>query len=1289
MTTAIFARVFLLCLIFSTLIFSKTLHFFSPWDYTAPKIVVDGQQRSMIADYDNCGWYTYSGWASDFDNFYITNKLDSTYGEQGRGSTDPIKDIDPVMQGSEDAYLYFKTNQSYSATASRPKTYIDGSCLFGKLKGEFFDWNEHDFDLAFQDYSNPTSSAAGKCGNNGQHTKGLVKENLDSEGLPVANLSSSNTTGCKSATVNDWFKPLSDSSNYICKDLDMRMNNDGIFEYEAFTQFTDQWGNHVDYHTMYIDKASGFFPLDDFTKTPSGLTNKNNQMGVPYDSRWDDAYAENESRNLPSDQRGYQHNYHFCMKTHTTFTYHPGQHFTFNGDDDLWIFVDNTLALDIGGVHLPNNETLNMDEFLETQGGAEPGSSHDFDLFYCERETLASNLKIQTDIDFEITPTYKHITENGKDYYIQSGADFSNGCQASRTDISRTSDFFLSYDDKLNTDDDEQLNPNKSYYGGLTIDANQYEFHIDRALLTDLEEGHTYYLFYRSESHNKVEDGHTGWVSFTVPQALPYSIVFVDAAGNPLLTDAFTLPVNQEHQFYVTIVDYDIDSNEIPCDECGDHFELTVAPSYDDRIRDFKETYDNGLFSFVVAAENGVIDIDSIRIEVTYTGEGTRINELQTQNSPKVIFERIITPYIMAAEIYDNGTYYENHKESDTADGIADSLVIYTGNWEGEPEELTLCIGKNEMECQTSTFDRNDWTVVDSTLIITQNFEYDNAGAFTDIGGTAELFFYEKNGERIESKKILDDKIGPIIILIQIKKDLDNKEDLLRVTFSEKVKNIKAEDYVFLVNDTPIQVTSAITRGESDVWDFTIEADGEITINVGDIVSLNPTSGLTDAYTNPPGNPNRGKPVYIISNDMIPTDKGNYFLDFDSDGTMDRILLTFQIPVTAEGLKGLLTEFSWISSTDENILLHPKGNEWVPVKNNSFQAYWNVPQSIALLPNTTSLTLKAHESAKVTYTPTEGGDAITYTISMEDGMAPVLVEAFLYRGIEYDSVIVFLSEEIQTQNMIHNGMENYSYNHRSGDASGTIVTAYSSHYTFHNTQTENNLTYNLDSKKEYQIAPGDTIRMVPGSDRIKDLSGNSPGNSSKGIPIIGRSSPSTHTVSIKSFDNPDEILEAFHERGSSPMVHSSFSPDLIYSDKSITEQASEEFNQVGFVQSGNMLDLLLSEIPKTVLDTIPATDLKLYLKFQYTLTIYNSHGAFVAKSSGTIECSDEELFYEGDCTLPENERWLWIGWDPISNNGRLVGTGVYIAIFEHQYLYPSGTTQQKSLLEKVAYIRDN
>ena len=93
------------------------------------------------------------------------------------------------------------------------------------------------------------------------------------------------------------------------------------------------------------------------------------------------------------------HNFHFTLESHSSFTYQGGETFMFTGDDDLWVFINDLLVVDIGGVHPAASSGVSLDTL-----GLTLGQTYGFDLFFAERHQSESNFRIDTSIELVSVP---------------------------------------------------------------------------------------------------------------------------------------------------------------------------------------------------------------------------------------------------------------------------------------------------------------------------------------------------------------------------------------------------------------------------------------------------------------------------------------------------------------------------------------------------------------------------------------------------------------------------------------------------------------------------------------------------------------------------------------------------------------------------------------------------------------------------------------------------------------------------------------------------------------------
>ena len=177
--------------------------------------------------------------------------------------------------------------------------------------------------------------------------KGIVEATLGPDIKPVhaADGPTAQTSG--PANYAQWYNNTPDTNIAFAVDLPLTEVMPGLFSFES----------------------GAFFPIDD-----QGWGNENNP-----------------------------HNFHFTTEIHTTFNYQGGEVFTFIGDDDLWLFINGELAIDLGGVHPELSATVDLDDQAAALGIA-IGGTYAMDIFHAERHTTDSNFRIDTSIQCFLIP---------------------------------------------------------------------------------------------------------------------------------------------------------------------------------------------------------------------------------------------------------------------------------------------------------------------------------------------------------------------------------------------------------------------------------------------------------------------------------------------------------------------------------------------------------------------------------------------------------------------------------------------------------------------------------------------------------------------------------------------------------------------------------------------------------------------------------------------------------------------------------------------------------------------
>lgn len=189
----------------------------------------------------------------------------------------------------------------------------------------------------------------------GGGTKGLVKDTLKNgkpqyAGICDDNAPSATTTECpdgrqltNESNFNEWF-------------------NDGerIFRVDRTLELTRNGAGQYAYSS-----GAGFFPIKDAGWVAAGKETANTDT-----------------------------NFSFTSELRYWFQLEGGEKLDFSGDDDVWVFINNQLLIDLGGLHSEKADSITLDDAEITRLGMTKGRIYEVVLFHAERKQTGSNFKL-------------------------------------------------------------------------------------------------------------------------------------------------------------------------------------------------------------------------------------------------------------------------------------------------------------------------------------------------------------------------------------------------------------------------------------------------------------------------------------------------------------------------------------------------------------------------------------------------------------------------------------------------------------------------------------------------------------------------------------------------------------------------------------------------------------------------------------------------------------------------------------------------------------------------------
>ena len=189
--------------------------------------------------------------------------------------------------------------------------------------------------------------------------------------------------------------------------------NNGVYSFDAANKKSNY---DTESRSIYEDDTASslqFYPID----------------GLGYDAilgdttdKTDSPYQKDENGNITATVRPEHPNGSYTLRGEAQFVYQDNLYFEFSGDDDVYMYVNGVLALDLGGAHGICTKRVNLKD-VAAKCHLTPGEVATFTFFYMERNSDASNFKIETNMEL----VQRAINVEKKAYNTSYANEYASG----------------------------------------------------------------------------------------------------------------------------------------------------------------------------------------------------------------------------------------------------------------------------------------------------------------------------------------------------------------------------------------------------------------------------------------------------------------------------------------------------------------------------------------------------------------------------------------------------------------------------------------------------------------------------------------------------------------------------------------------------------------------------------------------------------------------------------------------------------------------------------------------